>query len=101
VTVVVDAREDFTLEAFRRVAVDGEGVVFGPTALRVMGEEGYAGSTPASCCTPSTRLNVMAFRFMPFSSAWPSTGYVGGQEDMLIDVALQLAREREAAGTPA
>ena len=28
-------------------------------------------------------------------------GYVGGQEDMLIDVALQLAREREAAGAPA
>jgi 4-hydroxy 2-oxovalerate aldolase len=28
-------------------------------------------------------------------------GYVGGQEDMLIDVALQLVREREAAGTPA
>jgi 4-hydroxy 2-oxovalerate aldolase len=27
-------------------------------------------------------------------------GYVGGQEDMLIDVALQLAREREVAGTP-
>jgi 4-hydroxy 2-oxovalerate aldolase len=27
-------------------------------------------------------------------------GYVGGQEDMLIDVALQLVREREAAGTP-
>jgi 4-hydroxy 2-oxovalerate aldolase len=28
-------------------------------------------------------------------------GYVGGQEDMLIDVALELAAEREAAGTPA
>jgi histidine ammonia-lyase len=38
VTVVVDARKDFTLEAFRRVAVDGEGVVVGPAALRVMGE---------------------------------------------------------------
>jgi histidine ammonia-lyase len=37
-TVVVDARGDFTLEAFRRVAVDGEGVVIGPAALRVMGE---------------------------------------------------------------
>jgi 4-hydroxy 2-oxovalerate aldolase len=28
-------------------------------------------------------------------------GYVGGQEDMLIDVALQLAAERERAATPA
>jgi len=28
-------------------------------------------------------------------------GYVGGQEDMLIDVALQLVREREAAGAAA
>jgi hypothetical protein len=26
---------------------------------------------------------------------------VGGQEDMLIDVALQLVRERETAGNPA
>ena len=37
-TVVVGAREDFTLEAFRRVTVDGEGVVIGPAAVRVMGE---------------------------------------------------------------
>src|SRR5947207_2252013 len=37
-TVVVGAPEDFTLEAFRRVTVDGEGVVIGPAALRVMGE---------------------------------------------------------------
>ena len=37
-TVVVGAPEDFTLEAFRRVAVDGEGVVIGPAAVRVMGE---------------------------------------------------------------
>jgi histidine ammonia-lyase len=36
VTVVVDAREDFTLEAFRRVSVDREDVVIGPQALRVM-----------------------------------------------------------------
>ena len=37
-TVVVGAREDFTLEAFRRVTIDGEGVIIGPAALRVMGE---------------------------------------------------------------
>ena len=37
-TVVVGGREDFTLEAFRRVTVDGEGVLIGPAALRVMGE---------------------------------------------------------------
>ncbi len=37
-TVVLTTREDFTLEAFRRVTADGEGVVFGPAALRVMGE---------------------------------------------------------------
>src|SRR5260370_30420998 len=36
-TVVVDAREDFTLEAFRRVAVDGASVVIGPAAWKVMG----------------------------------------------------------------
>ncbi len=37
-TVVVGGRDDFTLEAFRRVSVDGEGVVIGPAALQVMGE---------------------------------------------------------------
>jgi len=38
-TVVVGAPEDFTLEAFRRVTVDGAaGVVIGPAAARVMGE---------------------------------------------------------------
>ena len=37
-TVVVGARKDFTLEAFRRVTVDGEGVVIAPAAVRVMGE---------------------------------------------------------------
>ena len=36
-TVVVGAPEDFTLEAFRRAAVAGEGVVIGPDAVRVMG----------------------------------------------------------------
>lgn len=37
-TVIVEAREDFTLEAYRRVSVDGEDVVIGPDALRVIGE---------------------------------------------------------------
>jgi histidine ammonia-lyase len=37
-SVAVGGREDFTLEAFRRVAAGGEGVVIGPAALRVMGE---------------------------------------------------------------
>jgi histidine ammonia-lyase len=35
-TVVAGAPEDFTLEAFRRVTVDREGVVIGPAAVRVM-----------------------------------------------------------------
>ena len=37
-TVVVGVPGDFTLEAFRRVTVDGEGVVISPAAVRVMGE---------------------------------------------------------------
>ena len=37
-TVVVGTPEDVTLEAFRRVTVDGEGVVIGPAAVQVMGE---------------------------------------------------------------
>jgi histidine ammonia-lyase len=35
-TVVLESREDFTLEAFRRVTVDGEDVVVGPAALGIM-----------------------------------------------------------------
>jgi len=35
-TIVLEAREDFTLEAFRRVTVDGEDVVLGPAALRMI-----------------------------------------------------------------
>jgi histidine ammonia-lyase len=35
-TVIVTTRADFTLEAFRRVTVDREGVVIGPAALRVI-----------------------------------------------------------------
>jgi len=37
-TVVVDTRDDFTIENFRRVAVDGESVEIGRTARRVMDE---------------------------------------------------------------
>src|SRR4029077_1069204 len=36
-SVVLEAREDFTLEAFRRVTVDGENAVIGPSALQIMG----------------------------------------------------------------
>jgi hypothetical protein len=36
-TVVVGVPKDFTLAAFRRVTVDGEGVVIGPAAVRIMG----------------------------------------------------------------
>ena len=35
-TVVLDTRADFTLEHFRRVAWDGEGVEIGPLALERM-----------------------------------------------------------------
>jgi histidine ammonia-lyase len=35
-TVVLQAREDFTLDAFRRVTVDGEDAVVGPAALRII-----------------------------------------------------------------
>jgi histidine ammonia-lyase len=37
-TVVVDSREDFTIENFRRVALGREKVEIGPRALRVMAE---------------------------------------------------------------
>jgi histidine ammonia-lyase len=37
-TVVVNTRADFTLENFRRVAVDGEGVAIGDEARQVMSE---------------------------------------------------------------
>ncbi len=46
-TVVVGVREDFTLEAFRRVTVAGEGVIIGPAALRVV-DEAARGSS--ACC---------------------------------------------------
>jgi histidine ammonia-lyase len=35
-TVIVDSRDDFTLENYRRVAVGGESVVIGPRARQVM-----------------------------------------------------------------
>jgi histidine ammonia-lyase len=37
-TVTAGAAEDFNLETFRRVTVDGEGVVIAPAAVRVMAE---------------------------------------------------------------
>jgi hypothetical protein len=42
-TVVVGAPEDFTLEAFRRVAVDGEGVVIGPQPAQTGDGTGKSG----------------------------------------------------------
>ena len=49
-TVVVDTREDFTIENFRRVALGGESVEIGPVARRVMGEAGRR-SSPCSTRT--------------------------------------------------
>jgi hypothetical protein len=46
-TVVAGTPEDFTLETFRRVTVDREGVVIGPAAIRVMGGPARGSS---ACC---------------------------------------------------
>jgi 4-hydroxy 2-oxovalerate aldolase len=52
-------------------------------------------STPRSSCTPSgrpTRYGVPAHAILQKVG---EHGYVGGQEDMIIDIALQLREEQE------
>ncbi len=50
---------------------------------------GMPGCTPRSCCTPSGRPTATRCRRTRSSSGSASLGYVGGQEDMIIDIALQ------------
>ena len=67
------------------------------TASSIM--QGYAGVySSASCCTPSGRRSATAYPAHEILQRVGGAGYVGGQEDMIIDVALQLVRERESAG---
>ena len=53
------------------------------------------GSTRASCSTPSTPASATRSPSPTSCAAAASSGLVGGQEDMIIDIALELARERE------
>ena len=52
------------------------------------------GSTPASCCTPSAPPSATASRPTTSWRKVGELGYVGGQEDMIIDVAIELAEEK-------
>ena len=47
-------------------------------------------STRRSCCTPSPRPSATTCRPTRSCTAVGELGYVGGQEDMIIDVAIQL-----------
>ena len=58
-------------------------------AARVEGTPGRIVMPPAD----SSDGSLLAHRSSPHYA-----GYVGGQEDMIIDVALQLVAERERAG---
>jgi 4-hydroxy 2-oxovalerate aldolase len=59
---------------------------------------GTEGSTPASCCTPNGPLSATRSRTRHLQRVGEA-GYVGGQEDMIIDVALQLQREQDDVAT--
>lgn len=74
-TVVVGAPEDFTLEAFRRVAVDGESVVIGPDAVRVMAEARARVAQTAGSSTGMPTLRLARWsRWNAKRSALPRSG---------------------------
>jgi 4-hydroxy 2-oxovalerate aldolase len=60
---------------------------------------GTEGSNPASCCTPNGPLSALRDPAHAILQRVGEAGYVGGQEDMIIDVALQLQREQDDVAT--
>ena len=54
-------------------------------------------STPASCCTPSGRRERYGVPAHEILQRVGEAGYVGGQEDMIIDIAIQLAQQQADA----
>ena len=51
-------------------------------------------STARSCCTPNEPPHGTTYRPTQILTKVGEYGYVGGQEDMIIDIALQLAEEK-------
>ena len=66
-----------------------------PTALDRPGL--LRASTLSSCCTPNVPPSATACPRTRSCAAVGEAGYVGGQEDMIIDVALTIAAERSRA----
>lgn len=106
-TVVLDSRDDLSLENFRRVAVGGEGIAFGPAASRAMerGREQFVrllesdrtsfiyGTTSlygrgAKVPIPPEQQRAMARSFGPS----PGRGYGGGHLDERVVRGIVFAR---------
>ena len=67
-----------------------------PVADRASIVQGRSGVYTRSCCTPSGRPTATGCPRTRSSHEVGEPGYVGGQEDMIIDVAIELAGERDA-----
>jgi hypothetical protein len=107
-TVVLEAREDFTLEAFRRVTVDGEDTVLGPVALQIMGAaragfEQFLRSDPGGFIYGvTTRPGVEVGITIPLRNGAAGTD-IARMQDMPGSAGVleeRLARERGACRVP-